>query len=245
MDIYPILASKPHNYHYLNRYVVFIRECQLKNVGLSGYTEKHHICPKSKHMFPEYKSFKQHPWNCVMLTARQHFVAHWILARAFGGGMWNAFKMMSKCRTASQERYAIKTSRVYEEIRKNMAVSEETRKKLSEIGVRNSANKSASMSKKIWFNNGEVSRRLDPETDDLNGWRLGRLTFTRQKRDAWKPDRKQRRSYTGGDNPAARRLYAAGVVYDSVKAASLGSRFSKKTVIDRCKSDKFTDWYYL
>ena len=51
MDIYSILASKPHNPHYLNRYITFITECQLKNLNYNGYTEKHHICPKAKDMF--------------------------------------------------------------------------------------------------------------------------------------------------------------------------------------------------
>lgn len=83
MDIYSILASKPHNPHYLNRYITFITECQLKNLNYNGYTEKHHICPKAKDMFPEYRSFKEHAWNCAVLTARQHFIAHWILYKTY------------------------------------------------------------------------------------------------------------------------------------------------------------------
>jgi hypothetical protein len=83
MDIYSILASKPHNHHYLNRYIEFIQNCQLKNVNYEGYTEKHHICPKADDMFPEYKSFIDYPWNCAVLTARQHIIAHLILCKVF------------------------------------------------------------------------------------------------------------------------------------------------------------------
>ncbi len=81
MDIYSILKSKPHNPHYLNRYISFIQRCQLKNVGYDGITENHHMCPKS--IFPEYKILKKNIWNMVKLTPRQHFVAHIILDRVF------------------------------------------------------------------------------------------------------------------------------------------------------------------
>ena len=83
MNIYTILSSKPHNNHYLKRYISFIKACQLKNIGYEGYTERHHICPKAKDMFPGYKSFKTYSWNCAILTPRQHFIAHIILWKTF------------------------------------------------------------------------------------------------------------------------------------------------------------------
>jgi hypothetical protein len=46
MDFIEILSSKPHNKHYLNRYVKFIKYCS--NLNFEGYTENHHICPKLK-----------------------------------------------------------------------------------------------------------------------------------------------------------------------------------------------------
>lgn len=83
MDIYSILASKSHNSRYLNRYINFIRKCQHKNIDYAGHTEKHHICPKAKDMFPEYKDFLQHEWNKSLLTVRQHFIAHVILIKVY------------------------------------------------------------------------------------------------------------------------------------------------------------------
>ncbi len=100
-----ILPTKPHNVHYLKRYILFIRSCQGQNEG-----EKHHICPKSLDLFPEYKSFIKHPWNKVLLTLRQHFVAHFMLAKAFGGKQELAFKLM--CNRAGRT-----TSRYYSHIR--------------------------------------------------------------------------------------------------------------------------------
>ena len=83
MNIYSILSSKPHNPHYLNRYIKFIQACQQKNVGYEGCIEKHHICPKAKDMFPEYSSLKENQWNCAKLTPRQHFIAHIILWKSY------------------------------------------------------------------------------------------------------------------------------------------------------------------
>lgn len=83
MDIYNILKSKPHNSHYLNRYIKFIKQCEERNKNLYDSFEIHHICPKSKDMFLEYKNLNLYPWNKVKLTKRQHFIAHLILWKAF------------------------------------------------------------------------------------------------------------------------------------------------------------------
>lgn len=85
IDLYSILESKPNNKLYLKRYIRFIEACAQKNQILieTQYTEKHHICPKSKDMFPEYASFKDFPWNCVILTYRQHIIAHILLLKTF------------------------------------------------------------------------------------------------------------------------------------------------------------------
>jgi hypothetical protein len=93
-DIYAILSSKPHNEHYLKRYWKFIQLCidSNKNLSANDYTERHHICPKADDLFPEYKSFIDHKWNIVKLTARQHVVAHLILWKAYGKSQAIAFK---------------------------------------------------------------------------------------------------------------------------------------------------------
>ncbi len=83
MDIYTILSSKPHNPHYLKRYVAFIKNCKLKNTEHNIKIHKHHICPRAKDMFPEYKSFANHKWNCAKLTPRQHFIAHILLWKMY------------------------------------------------------------------------------------------------------------------------------------------------------------------
>lgn len=83
--IYTILASKPHNSHYLNKYSNFINNCDDHNKkhNINIHREKHHICPKAKDLFPEYKNIKTNTWNVVNLTYRQHFIAHVLLAKTY------------------------------------------------------------------------------------------------------------------------------------------------------------------
>lgn len=114
MDIYSILSSKPHNPHYLKRYLRFISAVQ-NTADDDMLYESHHICPKASDLFPEYASFRENPWNKIILTARQHFIAHWILAKAYGGSQIYAFWSMTtrQSRNSSKREYNI-SSRIYE-----------------------------------------------------------------------------------------------------------------------------------
>lgn len=60
----------------------------LKGQSIDGYCEVHHIVPRSLGGSNEKD-------NLINLTARQHYIAHWILARALGDSAARAFFMMS------------------------------------------------------------------------------------------------------------------------------------------------------
>lgn len=98
MNIKEILKTKPHNAHYLNRYVRYINACIVKNEFLNSdeYTESHHICPKANDLFPEYNDLKIHTWNSVRLTAHQHIYAHIILWKLYGGSQTFALDWIFK-----------------------------------------------------------------------------------------------------------------------------------------------------
>lgn len=113
MDIYSILSSKPHSEHHLNRYIKFIKQCQQKNVDYEGYTEKHHICPKAEDMFSEYACFKNNPWNCAILTARQHFIAHVILWKVYK----DAYSVISAVWAMKNKNGMSVNSRMYEKLK--------------------------------------------------------------------------------------------------------------------------------
>lgn len=60
----------------------------------TGYTEKHHILPKSL-------GGSNDKQNIVKLTAKEHFIAHRLLAKIHGGKMWSALLMMCRGKTTS------------------------------------------------------------------------------------------------------------------------------------------------
>lgn len=89
--IFEILSSKPHNLHFLKRYVKYLNLCEIKNKDKKfDHTENHHICPKASDLFPEYSSFRIFRWNKIKLTPHQHIWAHIILWKAYGGSQSQA-----------------------------------------------------------------------------------------------------------------------------------------------------------
>lgn len=112
IDIYNILSSKPHNTHYLNRYYKFILSFQ-HQIKIEGVTELHHICPKSKKLFPEYSKLKDHIWNGVHLTFRQHYIAHLLLWKTYHGEQTQAFRLMCLRSNTSN----VKQSKLYEKVK--------------------------------------------------------------------------------------------------------------------------------
>lgn len=133
MDIYQILSSKPHNKHYLNRYYKFIMACFTHNVNnnivkrlrkspTGTYMESHHICPKSIDLFPEYKRIKDHSWNYIHLTARQHFIAHYLLYKAYGGRQTYAFNAMcNQAKNKNTERSYRINSKIYQNLKNQIS----------------------------------------------------------------------------------------------------------------------------
>ena len=89
-----------------------------KNRHLDSYTESHHIVPRSLGGGDEAD-------NLVNLTAREHFVCHWLLVKMTTGKehhqMLNALRMM-RAEKQGQQRYNTKiTARVYESIKQEYA----------------------------------------------------------------------------------------------------------------------------
>jgi hypothetical protein len=89
-----------------------------KNRYLDSYTESHHIVPRSLGGSDEAD-------NLVNLTAREHFICHWLLVKMTTGQehhkMLNALRMM-RAEKPGQHRYNTKiTARVYESIKQEYA----------------------------------------------------------------------------------------------------------------------------
>ena len=105
-----------------------------QNRDISGYTEKHHIIPKSLG-----GSNKQH--NLVKLTAREHFICHWLLTKMIKGDLLIKMKralwrMLVRGRDFQQRykpnSYTYEQLRLqYGSLRKGVIVSTTTREKIS------------------------------------------------------------------------------------------------------------------
>jgi len=85
---------------------------------IEGYVEKHHIIPKSLGGLDTKE-------NLVELTAREHFICHYLLTKMTDGpakkSMWHAaWSMANLHHPTTQQRYKI-SSRIYEVIRRNNA----------------------------------------------------------------------------------------------------------------------------
>ena len=64
-----------HNKHYWQRYKKLIAYCRARKLK-AKYTEMHHIMPKSL-------GGSDAEQNLIKLSAREHYIAHWILAKCF------------------------------------------------------------------------------------------------------------------------------------------------------------------
>ena len=93
---------------YTRWYYNIIQRAQTRTI--SGYTERHHIIPKSL-------GGSNDKANLVDLTAREHFVCHWLLPKMVEGifkyKMWNAFSAMLYWHNDLQQREKI-TPRKFE-----------------------------------------------------------------------------------------------------------------------------------
>jgi hypothetical protein len=106
-DYFDFLPNK-----YTNWYLSIISKARDRTV--TGYAEKHHIIPKSLG-----GSNKQS--NLVKLTAREHFICHWLLTKMVNDTkskyqMWNAFSCMLYRENPNQKRYKV-NSKIFENIK--------------------------------------------------------------------------------------------------------------------------------
>lgn len=95
--------------HYYHRYIKFIESCRVQDLG-DTYRESHHIIPQAL-------GGSNDESNLINLTARQHYIAHWMLWKAYRGKMTYAFNMM-----CNRFKHRI-TSRVYASIKEDFAKS--------------------------------------------------------------------------------------------------------------------------
>ena len=177
---------------YVNRYERFIYSLKKQNV--EGYSEVHHIVPRSM-------GGTNDTDNLIRLTARQHFIAHWMLWKAYGGKMTMAFHAMVYRYNKKIKRHTKVNSRTHSKLIEEHASlisilhmnntyalgykwNEESKQKLRDARAKQIIPKASyekaklKMAKLVWMNNGIKSCRVDDslvEVNKKNGFVEGRL----------------------------------------------------------------------
>jgi hypothetical protein len=98
---------------YLKHYSKLVTRAKTRNLEEGIYCEKHHIVPKSEGGLDTEE-------NIVKLTAREHFLAHWLLYRIDPENSSRAYSFWRMCRGRGKvvpENWIVVSSRVYEEAR--------------------------------------------------------------------------------------------------------------------------------
>lgn len=99
-----------------------LNENRLKNNNI--YYEAHHIIPLCLGGGGRSNQWKTHP-NIVLLTAREHFISHWLLARIHPNNpkIIYAFWMMCNTKNSNQLQRFVPSNRQYQEARSSFSKS--------------------------------------------------------------------------------------------------------------------------
>ena len=100
---------------YTRIYNMIVERAKIRVLSLETYTEKHHIIPRSI-------GGNNSKENIVTLTAREHFICHWLLPKMTSGksrrSMSHALRMMLAVSPGRQENRYIPKPKKYELIKK-------------------------------------------------------------------------------------------------------------------------------
>lgn len=154
---------------------------------LLGYTEGHHIYPRFASSTVEAKDKN----NIVFLTAKEHFVCHWLLTKMLVGEYrQKSFAALGKFMQVNALQKRILNSNEYEAVRKANALWQHNggnnRKKAKETVAKQTAEQKAEISKKRkvaskihnsdrqWITNGVDTKRVKITEQIPAGWYIGR-----------------------------------------------------------------------
>lgn len=149
---------------YYSSYLNIINN-RISNPIDNDYTEKHHIVPKSLGGTNESD-------NIVNLSAKEHFICHYLLTKVYPVGSVEWYKMqhafMIMAASSNGKRYY--NSRLYESCRKNFAAT---------MSFSQSGNKNSQFGK-VWITNISLERNQKIDAKDINywlsiGWTKGRI----------------------------------------------------------------------
>lgn len=230
------------NYRHIYMLIIEHAKSQNRHKGDGNYYERHHILPKS--LFPLWSKRKS---NIVLLTAREHFFCHKLLAKIYPGKEM-AFALHLLLTTSNGK--LVISSREYEKIQKLNSIyrkqmkpnlgrrwTEEQRHKISE-GTKRGMAQMAEKDKAVWkIKNTEVNRlrgekRRKPKVEKIY---MTKEEWRETLSDYWKSK--------------CRKVLCVetGEIFESVKAAK--EKYGKTCKIDRAAREGKTSmgfhWKYV
>lgn len=195
-----------------------------------GYTEKHHIIPVSL-------GGANSKDNSVSLTAREHFVCHWLLVKMYKGNkdsyykMLKAFNMMCNSISDKQERYKA-CSRIFSVYREDLSKAMSA----SQVGEHNS------QAGTMWICNLETKENKKVFNRQIpGGWIAGRNKwksgYVRSKK---KVKEKVSKKYLHGY-----KVLVNNVSYRSISHAADSPGIGHETARMRFKSNSFPEYVII
>lgn len=204
MNIFENVDMTNINLHYWNRYVNFINNIQNKGRRKLQYKERHHIIPKciNKMLYTDKD-------NIIILTPREHYVAHKILSYCYkkGTNEYNrlvfALFAMSKLKMKYHKRSDIKiTSRDYEQLKIRYSTARKlymkqhiNDDKYSKLKGKGQPSTNKGM---IWITNGINNKYIHKKDIIPEGWYKGctqvkhKEEWKQSLKDSWKKNKENR-----------------------------------------------------
>jgi hypothetical protein len=215
-----------------------------KNRKLEGYVETHHIIPKCMNGTNESN-------NLVELTAREHFLIHWLLHEIYPNNTDLRYAFWSMCRSSDNQTRYKPSSRVYDYAKRQML---EVWQKFKPTENQINSIKESLIGTK-WYHKPD-GRNLRAFPDDPKiieeGWLQGRFNGSNISN---KANTDKLRKYEGKKLPSTsnKRCSIDGVEFESAKSASEHlniNEYSLRWILqDRGSSqkhkEKYKNWFYI
>ena len=210
-----------------------------KNRKLDGYVEKHHIIPKCM-------NGTNKPNNLVELTAREHFLVHWLLHEMYPENSDLRYAFWSMCRNSDNQQRYKPSSRVYEYAKHKML---EIWVKFKPSDKQISAIKESVTGTKWYHKPDGTNLRAFPDDPKIieEGWLPGRFGG---KLISDKANKVKEKKYKGKKLPTTsnKRCSIDGVEFESAKAAAQHLDINEFTMRDRLNyqpNGKYKNWFYI
>jgi len=230
--------------NYNKHYRLLIEKARNRILKDTTYIEIHHIVPKSE-------GGNDDIGNLAKLTAREHFIAHWLLYRMDPTKDSRAFSFWRMCNgrgKVSIDNWIIIPSRAYEEARAahSIAISKSLkgRKKstehLEKIAAANRGKKRSAEAKSKM----SLAKKGKPLTQEHKDHMKGRTP--------WNKNKKAKPSTAAaigaalkGNNNAGKACSIEGRIYPSAKEAAEREGIPATTLKNRLRNPKRVEYFYI